>query len=936
MRKCFTGRVGDASFQKALAFILEGGKSTLFVNDGAREKAIHFSPDRLLFLPWDPADAARAPACLRSPAEPGPPGEAPAATTAAAPDAAGCPEEVRKFLRSEVEDIIASWTHAPFEVREGPVPVRSPLWSKALEVRASPRAVLAGIAKTPPAPGPASPPPALPDDPLARTEVLASSLAGRPGRGPAAHVLLRELAAAWKEVGSVHRAAQCLRALAAHHGEWGDEESARKTLEQALALCPADAKAAEQLIGLHAPAGRHREAEAVAEGICRQLESWKLHDVLARFYKMLGRAPESAVLRRVGAEAMIRSGDVSRGLKEMSAVAALLESKGDKDGARTAFERVSELDPANAAARKKVAGARRRDLWVGCASRWGSLAAAIVLAASWVLWDVAAASALEKVKIDSPSDPREELAVLRTEASSFPVTRQPARLASREEQVYERSLDESWKLIREAIEARAAGDAGTAYHILGTVAKRTLIPALAARAVALRAEIQRAEDEREGRLRHAAKLVQGRDFEAAGRTYIEILARERRSIQASIYSVPVLVDSIPRGAEIEVDRKQEGRTPRWVFLSPDPDSVLKLSLGRFQGIQIRDPLSDVVRSGAPRLRKALVPESGWRTASWGGTVAVGARLDGPVIPILGADGVLRGIAPGARKPSWETPLDGPFAPRGAPVAAGPVVGVATGSGALVGFAVSSGRVAWTLNLGERGGPILLGPVLSGQISAMRGTEVILVNPQSGLVQRKIDAGFEVRPEGFAVAGNHAFAVDARGRIARIALRGARRDVESDDLVKGPALLFSRGEGLIAVSRSGRAAGLPPALDGKAWEVGVGGEARAACAAGGTVCIASPGGALVCLDAVAGTPLWKAALDGEVTSLSPAGSAAEALAATITREGRACAVAIGLADGALLWEVEAGRGEEPSVVLDGRSAVVSSPSLGVIVLPVSVR
>jgi outer membrane protein assembly factor BamB/tetratricopeptide (TPR) repeat protein len=935
MRKCFTGRVGDASFKKALAFLEEGGRATLFVNDGVREKAIHFSQERIWKLPWNPQgeEAARVPPGLRSPPEVRPATGTQPSEKPAAPGGAAYLEEARAFVRSEIEEVL-SWQGALFEVREGPTPVRSPLWSKALEIHASPAGILVGISKLAAPPKPTSPSRAFPDDALPRADVLAN-LVSRPANAATVHVLLRELAAAWKEVGSLHRAARCLLCLARHYLEWSDEEKARAMLESALELCPVDAAAAEQLISLHVSAGRHREAEAVAETICRQFQSWKLHDLLARFYKLLGRAPESAVLRRVGAEAMIRTGDVTHGLKEMSAVAAILDSKGDKQGARSAFERVFELDPANASARKKVQGARRRDLWIVYLVRWGSLAAAIVLAGAWVLWDVAAASALERVK-GGASDPRAELELLRTEAAHYPTTRQPARLASREEQVYDRSLEDDWKLIREALDARAAGDVGTAHHLFGTVAKRTLIPAFAARAEAERAEIQKSEAEREARLRHAAKLVQGRDFEGACKVYIGLLKGERRAIHASSYSVPVLVDSAPHGAEIEIDRRQEGRTPRWVFLSSDPESTLRLSLRGFRTLEITDPLAAVLDSGAAQIRRPLVPETGWQTGSWGGTVAAGANPDALMIPVLGADGVLRGIAPRARKPAWETPLDGSFARRGAPVAVGPVIAAAASRGSVAGISVSSGKVAWTLSLGERGSETLLGPVFSGQLAVVRGSEVIFVNPQSGLVQRRIDAGFEVQPDGLAVLGDRAFAADGKGGVARIALRTGKTERQTKDLARGRTMLFACGEGIVAVSRSGEVTGLSPALDGRAWEARVGNEVGAAWASRGRVFLAVSGGSLVCLDAAAGTPLWKTALAGEVKGLAGSESAADTIAVTVTRGGRACVTAIGAADGSVLWEVEAGRAEEPSVALDELSAAVSSPSLGVVVLPTSTR
>jgi outer membrane protein assembly factor BamB/tetratricopeptide (TPR) repeat protein len=923
MRKLIIGRIGDPSFLEARRLLERGGKVTLFAHGGATEKALYLCEERVLVAARPRVEAANATgpladflaAAQKAAAKGENPGQDPAYLDAA-----------KAWLRSVLNEI-ASWREGLFELREGPIPQNATVFQGAIEVRAPGNVVLEKASKSLRVPAAGWAPAAVfGGEPLSRVDAIAPLLPGALCR----HVLIRELGAAWKALGSRRRAAECLRAVAGHYEDWGAGEAAVATLEEALQICPIDWKAAEMLIAAHQSAGRQKEAEAVAEGICGCLEGWKLHDLVLRLFKLLERAPESATLRRAGAEAMIRTGDVLHGLRELESMGARLSSQGDKEGAARAYSRMLEIDPSNDAARGRLSGSRRLAAAGGFARRWGPVAAAVAIAGGWLLWDMASASALARE--ERPQELKSQLEVVRRDSGSYPVSRHIFKLASIEEDLFRKAYEEERKLLRQAIAARRSGDLGTAYHLFGNLLRKSIIPLYQKRAEAGRSEIARLESRREELLDQARKQVQGKDYAAAFTTYAQILKDAQRSLFAADYSVPVLIETVPDGASIDLDGSQSGRSPRWVFISSDPDTVLRLSAPGFRALTLKDPLGLRLEAGNHCLRAALEPEMAWTTEGWGGVIARGGSVADPVLPVLGADGVLRGIDLRQRRPLWEVPLDKSLASEAAPFICGPAVLLASTDGRAVAFSLRTGRVAWTARVGAPGSPLFFAGTARGQVIAASGGALVVLNPWSGLPLGRIPLAAP------AAAGRVAFWNDLvclageKGSLTAVELPGGRRRFHREGVLTEGARILVAGDTLLAIGKGGTITGFSTSEGRKVWETRLPAECSAACAvAGGRLAVATEAGSVVCLDGRAGTPAWKASLDGKVREMVAGADGADRIAAVVQRGEESAVSVLDAADGFVRLEIPA-VGAAPSAETGGGGLAASSATLGVFVVP----
>ncbi len=912
MRKCITGHIGDPSFQEVLR-LMEAGppRSTLFIHNGSLEKAIHFSAEGsvLLELPLANPQPTQPPAGL---------------------DAA------RERLSCALAEAFL-WEGAPFEYREGPageillahegamkLPASPALFGEALRnargAWVSPRMGVVAF-------------PAKDLKPSARLEELLKLIPGTFSK----HIVLRELASVWKDLGAKRRAAGCLRDLARHYADWGAEENACVVLEDALDLCPADVGAAEDLMTLAQSAGRQPQAERAAEMICGELDRLRLHEQVVRFYRLLKRLPESGTLRRLAAEGMLKAGEVQQGMKELLAAATFLESRGDEDGAIRMYERIAEIDPTSVDAREKVRHARRHRAIVTRLRRSGTLIAATTLFLLWLSWDVSSASAYQSLKAAGMAmDRREAVDLLRKDSRSYPATRHAGRLASLEEDLYRQSFEEDKRNILGARLALDAGDLSTAGDLFDRVLHTTLLPVFETRARAGRAEIEKKRARVDDLIDQSARFVKARSFEKAFQVYRELLLGAHDAVLATSYSVPVWVETVPPGAALRLDGQEAGASPRWVFLPSDPRSKLVLSMRGFEPVEIGGALRPLLERNEYKLRVSFAPHRAWASESGGGELASNLGAHPAVAPVLGADGVLRGFDPqGSRK--WEAPLDAGITASCPPVAAGPAVLLGTTRGNVLAFSLVSGKAVWAAKPcgSERG--VLLGPVYAGDVLASSGGVAVLINPHTGLVARRI-----LLPEGEPVrfqagAGDIGLFVHADGDLTGANLRTGECRFTRKSLLKGATWVCVEPDAFFAGEKGGRVAAYSVKEASKVWETVLQGEYPAASAGlDGRLLLGSAAGSIVCLDAHTGQPAWKTTVEGAVTAISSPGDGEDGgtIIVHLDRGGDRAIAAISTLAGAagkVLWELRTGPQETASVRIEKGRVLISTPSRGVVAL-----
>ena len=894
MRKRFTGHIGDASYSEAWRSIDSGGKGTLIVlsltaDDPPRvmEKALHFGGGEVLRLGPGPENSA---------------------------------------LEREIAEV-ESWKGERFDWIEGTLPpgfeekpgvARFPCASRTPLAEARKAASATASARREPAER----------EPRVLVEALEGKTATLQAAGHLAHLAL---ASAWRSLGSPHRASAHLRDAAAMLEPWGASDAALKYLEEAVSVCPADILSTEKLLGLLQSAGKREEAERVAERACLLIEPWHQHDLLVRLCKVLDSVPRSEGLRRAEAEAMIRTGEVARGVQELAAIAGAFESRGEREAAHRVHERILEIDPANARASLKLRGRRRSLRAREHVRRWGSIAAAILLAGLWFFWDSEAASALEK-RGPPPADLRMAVDGLRAESARYPLTRHAARIARREEELYRKAFAEEKRLLCEALAAQKAGDTGTAYHLFGKIAKSGIITPYVERAEVGRQEISHLDARRQALLQQGMKLLQEGDTDGSFQIFVDILKGADRSLNASSYVVPLGIDTVPQGALVEIDGTAIGKTPRRVGVPSDPAARLRITLAGFETVEIADPVGQAMAAGSGRVSRVLAPKTAWETARHGGTLAGGESLaDGSVI-VLGADGVLRAIDPRG-VPRWEVPLDGRVAPTGPPVVAGPCAVLGTAQGKALGFSIASGKVLWTARL-ESSGAVRLGPRVEGQIAITCGRGAALLNPLVGLVSKRFPGSAEAIGFSAWEGSRDGALVCADGKLHRVALRTGAPDGAQDNLTSGAAAALARAGDTWAVLGSGGALVGYGRRRERLWVVKVPPSATVLRGGGvARIVLGSLDGSLLGFDASTGSPAWKASLDGRLLSLSEPENGEEVIVATVDRDpGGPAAVAVHSRGGSILWEIPLSPGESASARLQGQRLLVSCPSLGIKAIP----
>lgn len=804
---------------------------------------------------------------------------------------------------------------APFELREGPLPSKvasDGRWVALPDSRAEAIGSLRASAE----------PPAGDRAPFARLAALSSAAEGAVAR----HVVLRELGGLWLEAGSPSRASACFREAAESLVEWDEPERALDLLRRAVEVCPFDLNAAEDAIALAVKCGRADEAETLAEKVFSELEKARQYAAIGSLYALFSRRPRSSALRRLGGEGLVRSGAIGRGVEELVAAGRSLESEGDRKGACRIYERALAVDPSADAARKRLDRIRSVEALRGQSLRWGAFALALAVAAGWLVWDAASAAALRKIPAYAEGRPPAEiLQAIREQAGCYPLSRQAVRLRRLEADLYARVYPLEREALARAIESHRAWDIDGAEGQLSAIAAGGLIPQFRERAAALLRDLREFRSRAEERLGHASAAVKAGRYEEAFHLYREVLESVRRDAFASGWLVPVLVESVPPGAAIVLGREAVGKTPRWVMLPAATDTLLRIEAPGFQTAYAVDPLRTPLEENTHRLRFALEAPPAWSSCAGGGVAAEAARPGDP-LPVLGADGVLRGIDANGARLVWEAPLETGSALT-APRVVGPAVLAAPGRGRLVALAVADGRIAWSKAVAPEGLDVALGPSYAGQVIVMVGRRARLVSPLTGWPVRELELG-DGEPQGIAaVAGDVGLFPLRSGGVAGANLRSGKLEFVAWKDFGSVRAIASAGTEAALLSSAGRLAAAGPSGGTFLWEVRLGARWAHLAAASGRVWAGSEEGRIACFESRKGTRLWERDLRDRLLALSADETDPRLVFAQTLRAGKIALVALASRDGEPRWEVELGPEEQISVRALGGLVVVSSPSQG---------
>jgi tetratricopeptide (TPR) repeat protein len=752
-------------------------------------------------------------------------------------------------------------------------------------------------------------------------------------------VVLRELARIWMVLGAPSRAAQCLRDAAAWYLEWGHEDHAVGVLEEALEVCPVDLNAAEEAVRLLQADRRYRDAEKVVQTVTARLEKLKHYREIALLYRMLRQTPESVELRKLGGESLFRQGETAAGIRELLGAARALEVGKDTEEASRIYERVLEMDSSSQEAMDCLQTLQSRVCWRRRRLQWGSVLAAACLVAGWVCWDLSAASAFMQKKEEwQQLDPQESLLEVREEAGSFPLSRYASRLADFEVELSKDAFDADRTLLLQALEAQESGELDDALRFFQRVCRETPFPPLATRAESGLDEVQALLSSTKTTLDQAAMLWKDGKREEAFAAYRQILVADRH--EEGVQFVPVWVETVPPGAAVEVDRYPVGEAPRWVRIAPDPSTRIRCSLAGFRATVVEDPVGRLLDGDSPRLRIVLEVENLWGRPDGGGLIAECVDPGSEVLPVLGADGVLRSWDIYAGEPAsrlrWAQPVATDALTVRPPREAGPAVIVQGQRGMLFGYSLAGGRLAWSSHPGRGksgGGPTVLGPEYAGQVVAVVGDTALLVNPLTGLAVRRFELGGE-KPSGpVARAGElGVFALEGGG-LGCVSLRSGRLESIRDRELRGISGLAESGGTVVVLHGEGTVTGISPREPGRIWQEGFGRDGAEVWAAeGGLLCLGSRSGQVSFRDLRRGTEAGSpVSLPGTLEKLSLPEDTVDRVVAHVTREGRRVLVALSIPTGRVLWELETGPAELSTVHARGSRVVVSTPSLGVVAI-----
>ncbi|RMG18994.1 MAG: hypothetical protein D6731_00560 [Planctomycetota bacterium] len=511
----------------------------------------------------------------------------------------------------------------------------------------------------------------------------------------------RRIANLFRQAGDTARASEHLQQVGLELERRDDAEGAIEVYREIVAMNPQAFAAREHIALMLERLGRTADAVREWFALARQFASFGLFnrakDRLRKAIRLDRRNPD---LRRFLIDALQALGQRREAAQEYRRLAELYTAEGREDEALTCLQQVAELDSADVEAREAL---RRAASARGAGSKAKALLAlavsALVLAggAFWIHGHYRMLQALARAREEAlQAAQQERFAEARRALDDFQArfgvsddrlagTRDGIRalenLAARKRFARAQALEEKR-------EVRAAMDAYRAVRRQAPDSK------WARRAEERLAAIEKLARKAERAAQAVAALIEvgGREQEAAKQGF-ELMRTYSWTAAARATTVPLLVETEPPGASVEVEGEpQRGVTPCFAWL-PGPDP-LRITCRR-DGYEPTSAVVDPAGIVPPRwpLRLQLQRKLRWRQTTEGPLVqAPGVADDGSIV-LAGSDYRLYGLDPtGALR--WSRLLGLFVETTGPPVLAGRTAVVVLDGREVVAFDVDTGRRRW--------------------------------------------------------------------------------------------------------------------------------------------------------------------------------------------------------------------------------------------------
>jgi outer membrane protein assembly factor BamB len=516
-------------------------------------------------------------------------------------------------------------------------------------------------------------------------------------------VARQRLAAKYQQLGDRRRAVFNLKRVGEELAARNRSEEAVETFRSVLKLAPTDFATRERILQLYERL--KRIPEAVAEGLelARQFGKFGLFNRAKNAFRHVLRLDPARIdVRRELIELLVKLKDDREAVEEYEQLAQILAEEKEDAQLLAVWQQILKLDPKHQAARARILAVARR--------HWAFLVPYAAVAAGFVLLAAVSAYVISEYRVVRDFNEAAGLALARAADADFAGAREAidafvARHAFRQGRAAAlraevAAMEADWRVqtaadtygrARALEAAKSVMEARRLYEGLLSSARGTDWEKKAQERLR---EIDLAADEAERLAASIRRLYHdGKDREAYDAAR-ELIRRYGWSSAAANCDVPLLIESVPAGATIAINGKEQTtRTPRTLTFRPIAPVTLTISFPGFASesrvLDLRDEVAFPYRL---ELKKALR----WKAVALG-------PVEGP--PQVSPDGIFFGardqrlyaVAPDGRV-KWSRAL-GVFADvLGRPLRAGERLVAGDLGGNVTCLDAESGAVRWRLKL----------------------------------------------------------------------------------------------------------------------------------------------------------------------------------------------------------------------------------------------
>jgi outer membrane protein assembly factor BamB/tetratricopeptide (TPR) repeat protein len=716
----------------------------------------------------------------------------------------------------------------------------------------------------------------------------------------------QRLASTYQSIGDDKKAVHNLKRVGEELAARNRGEEAVDTYRQVIGLAPNDFGARERIIQLFEKMKRIPDALAEGGELASLFKQFGLFNRAKLVFRhMLRLDPAALDTRRALIELLVRLRENGEAVEEYEALAELLREQHDDDQVLAIYQQILKLDPNHQNAHTRVRAVARR--------RWSFLVPYIAVAAGFaILLGISAYVIAEYRVVRDFAEMRkkaferalaDDFIGARAAVKDFLVTHEGRRseiavltdeIAAIEREHRQRLAAEDYAKGR-ALEAEKRGmEARSVYSALVATGRGTEWETKAQdRIRAIDLDIDEAE-----RIAAAVRRLyhDGKDRDAYDKAR-ELLRRFSWTEAARECDVPLAIETVPPGAAIAVDRREQtARTPCVRPFKPIAPFTLTLSMKGFAPeSRLVDLREEVPYPYHVELKKALVWKattlgpvdappavaadavflggrdqrvySVWPDGRLRWSRALGVFADvlgrtlraGPMVVVGDRAGQVTGLDADGGEVKWRTKLAGPASG----VAATRDVAVIASQAAIIGFDAASGKERWRASLPSE----LAAPPVSGEdgvvVAVATDGTLLAIEPETGRELGRFNVGGRaVVSPGIASSG---YLVATEDRLLRLLAARDGHEIWRQKLgaaATGPPLATAA---TAYVPAGDKVVALDLRTGAERWSFDVRSEVRAAPTAtrGGRLYVGASDGAVYALASETGTLRWKFRTGGEI-------------------------------------------------------------------------